>query len=92
MYTTLGRYYSKQMVMCQLAHTNHTWVEITLLPIITESSGPKVFVEGGMQPLGSSGARLDDTMGYPPVAHSNKITATIGREGHSDWNISLVSM
>ena len=76
----------------QLAHTNPAWVKKTLLLIITESLGPKIFVAGGLQPFGISGARLVDTTSHPPVINSNQMTATIDIWVHGDHIISLGSL
>ena len=74
----------------QLADINHAGAEPISFPIMTER--PKEFSVGGSQPFWRSGARLENTMSYPTIIHSNQATAIIVRREHSDWDISLGSM
>ena len=75
--TLLGKYASKKLVMDQSFHTNRSWLETTLLTIITKSLGPVVFVVGGLQPFGDYGAHLDETTFPSLIIHSNQATPTI---------------
>ena len=69
--TLLVKFSSKKFVINQLTHINRAGVETTLLLIITESLGPKLFVVGGLQPFGRFRPRLDNTMSHRPIIHSN---------------------
>ena len=76
----------------QLSHTNRAGAETTLLPIITEPLGPKLFALGELKHFGCSVTRLDSNTSHPPFIKSDQTTATVDRWGHSDKNISLGSL
>ena len=76
----------------QSGHTNRAGVETTPLLIITEYSGPKVFVVEGLQPFGSCVLCLDYNTVHLTVINANQTTAIVDIQVHGDWYISLGSL
>ena len=79
--TPFGKYSSKKLDIDQLDYTNRAEAETTLLPIITEFLGPKVFAVGVSQAFRRSGERLGNTKNYLPIINSKQITTIVDRQG-----------